>query len=215
MPTITLLERQKKHPERVNVYLDGEFAFGLNEMDAVQLKKGQVLTEADIAQLQNRDTLNKAVNKAIDLLSFRPRSTHEIRTALAKNYAPDVIDRAVEQLMTLGYLDDVAFARFWIDNRSTFKPLSSQALRYELKQKGVADSIIVDALAEIGDADAALRAAQSQLRKWRGRSRQDFKQQLGNFLQRRGFGYSVVNSTVKQVLMTLTEEDPDYFADES
>jgi regulatory protein len=214
MPTVTRLERQKKNPERVNVYLDDEFAFGLNEMEAVQLRKGQVLSDADVAALKSSDTLHKAVEQGIGLLSYRPRSTHEVRTALAKKHDPNVIDGAIERLVTMGYLDDVGFARFWIENRSAFKPLSSRALRFELREKGVPDDIINTLLADVTDEEAALKAAQSQLRKHRGKPRQHFREQMSNFLQRRGFSYGVANSVIKQLQETLLEEDPDYFAEE-
>lgn len=213
MPTVTLLERQKRNPERVNVYLDGEFAFGLNEMDAVLLHKGQLLDEQAVARLQQNDTVHQAVEQGINLLSFRPRSTHEIRTALAKKHDPQIIEAALIRLAALGYLDDTAFCRFWIDNRSTFKPLSTRALRFELRKKGVSDDIIRMFLDDVSDEDAALQAAQSQLRKLRGKPPEVFRTQLMGFLQRRGFGYSVAQASIRQVLDLLQEDDPDYFAE--
>lgn len=74
MPTVTRLERQKKHPERVNVYLDGEFAFGLPDIDAARLSKGQTLSEAEVALLRTQDTLARAVDQGLRLLASRPRS---------------------------------------------------------------------------------------------------------------------------------------------
>src|SRR5262245_49714276 len=111
MQTITLLERQKNNPERVNVYLDGEFAFGLNELDAVPLRKGQQLSESEIDELRQKDAVVKAVDYAANLLSYRPRSTQEIRERLLKQSFNDVVaDAAIDKLQRLGYLDDRAFA---------------------------------------------------------------------------------------------------------
>jgi regulatory protein len=213
MPTVTALERQKKNPQRVNVYLDGQFAFGLNEMDAVQLRKGQMLSEAEVAALQTRETFHKAVEHGIQLLSFRPRSTQEIRAALARKHDPQAVENAVERLTAQGYLDDVAFARFWIENRAAFKPMSRQALRYELRQKGVPDEIIQELLAEVGEEEAALAAATRQARRLRGVPRDAFREQMGRFLQRRGFSYSVASQAVRQLQANLAEEDPEFFAD--
>jgi regulatory protein len=42
--TITALVAQKKNPDRVSVYLDGKFAFWLAAIEAVRLRRGQVLT---------------------------------------------------------------------------------------------------------------------------------------------------------------------------
>ena len=84
MPKITRLEQQKNNKDRVNVYLDDEFAFGLNLMDAAHLRKGQELTENDIVELRQKDAIVKSIGIAVNLLSYRPRSTHEIRQKLQK-----------------------------------------------------------------------------------------------------------------------------------
>jgi regulatory protein len=215
MPVVTLLERQKNNPQRVNVYLDGEFAFGLNELDAAALRKGQTLSSAEIALLSERDAVTKAVDVGVNLLSYRPRSAHEVRTALAKKgLTPPVIDAALERLQALGYLDDHAFARFWVESRATFKPLASRALRYELKRKGVADDVLNDVLASQTDEAAAQHAAQTQANKLRGLTPQAFKVRLLAFLQRRGFSYSVSLQAIKHLEQTLIDAESDYFAQE-
>ena len=214
MPKVTLLERQKKNPERVNVYLDDEFAFGLNIMDAMQLKKGQELDEATIAELQHKDSIVKAIDVAANLLSYRPRSKHEIRQKLGKKgYEEFVIETAIERMVTMGYLDDHAFARFWIENRDNFKPMSPRALRYELRQKGVEDNVLDSLLDEIVDVhESAYRAIEKRKWRFKGKTRQEFKHKLSGTLQRRGFYYGVISDVIQQLMEELEEEDPDYFA---
>ncbi len=213
MRTITLLERQQKHHGRVNVYLDGEFAFGLNELDAAALRKGQALSDAEIAALQAKDTVQRNIEKAIQLLAYRPRSTQEIRQHLThKGTAPEVVEAALQHLSDQGYLDDRAFARFWIENRTAFKPLGPQALQYELRQKGVAANIIQELVQELVDVDDAVyRAAHSQLRRLRGQTRQGFTQKLGQFLQRRGFSYAAAAPVIRRIIAELAEQDAAYF----
>jgi regulatory protein len=212
---ITGLEVQKRNKERVNVYIDGAFAFGLNIMDAAKLRKGQTLSDAEIAELQQHDAVVKAVDSAANFLSYRPRSSTEVRQNLQKKkYDPDVIDAAMERLRTLGYLDDAAFARFWVENRDTFKPRSPMALRVELRQKGVPDAIIREVVESVDADDAASRAARKKLRRYRGSTVRDFKRKLGGFLQRRGFRYEVVNDVLNTLIAELEETDPDYFSQE-
>lgn len=214
MQIITALERQKHHAERVNVYLDGAFAFGLNVMDAAHLCKGQQLSEADIRQLRDKDAIVRAVDKGVQLLSYRPRSTQEIRRALQKKDLPDaVIEAAIDRLTGLGYLDDRAFARFWVENRNDFKPRGARALRYELRQKGVADPLITEVLDEmVQEDDAAYRAAKKRARRYQGSTRQQFVQKLGGFLQRRGFNYSAAHQALDQLIEELETDDPAFFA---
>jgi len=214
MPVITALEVQKRNKERVNVYLDDEFAFGLPIMEAAKLRKGQTLTQAEIDALTDEDAIQKAVDRALDYLSYRPRSTKEVRQNLVKKEIPEsVIEIAIERLERLGYLDDEKFARFWIENRDNFKPMSPRALRYELYQKGIENSILDPLIEEIVDVhEAAYRAIEK--RKWRfqGKTRQEFKKKLSGRLQRRGFHYGVINDVIHQLMEELEAEDPDYFA---
>lgn len=210
--TITALEVQQRNKERVNVYIDGEFAFGLNIMDAAALHKGQELSEKDITRLQYGDDVVKAVDRAVNFLKYRPRSRQEVRQNLIqKAITPDAIEAALARLDALGYLDDTAFARFWVENRNTFKPRSPMALRMELRQKGVADTIINEVVAAVDAEDAAYRAAQQNLHRYRNHTPQDFQRKLGGMLQRRGFGYETVREVLQRVTEELHQDAPDYF----
>lgn len=203
---ITRLEAQKRNNKRVNVYIDDEFALSLTLDEAVKLRKGQQLSEAEIAQLQGEDAVQKAIARAANLLATRPRSRAEVRrNLLQKEIPPAVIDAALDRLTEQGYLDDHAFAAFWIRERSQFKPLSEKALRYELRQKGVARTIIDELLDDQNDEDAAYRAAQIYLRRLRGLDQRAFKQKMAAFLARRGFSASDSRRAIQRCIEELAE----------
>lgn len=209
---ITALQVQKRDKQRVNVYIDGEFAFGLSLIEAARLRKGQALSETEINALRNEDEIQRAVDSAANFLSYRPRSVQEVRRNLTDKELPaEVVEAAVSRLTTMGYLNDEAFARYWVQNRDEFKPLSQRALRQELRQKGVADAVISEALAEQDEFALAHKAASGQLRKLRGRTTREFKTKLGAFLQRRGFMYSTIQDVVARFIEELGADDPDYF----
>lgn len=218
MPIVTRLERQKRHKERVNVYLDGEFAFGVPQMEAARLRLGQSLDDAAIAALRQQDAIERACEVAIRLLTSRPRAEQEIRQALRRHQTDEgVMELALERLRRQGYLDDVAFARYWVESRSAFKPLGLRALRYELRQKGVTAQVIDDVLSawdETGQPseDAlAYQAAQGQLRRLRGRDERALRQALMAFWQRRGFSVE----SGRQAWVRLRDElhDAGFFRD--
>jgi len=213
MPTITLLEFQKNNQERVNVYLDGEFAFGLNMVDAAALRKGQDLTQTEITELRQQDEIARAFETAVNFLSYRPRSTKEIRQRLNKKAVPDdVIEAVIEKLVHHDYLDDRVFARLWIEDRNRFRPRGQRALRYELREKGIADSVITEFLDEMVDEQsAAYEAAQTRVRRMRGKTQHEFKQKIGSFLQRRGFGYEAINLALDTLITELNESEPGFF----
>lgn len=201
MSTITLLEVQKRNKERVNVFLDGEYVFSLPIIEAAKLRKGQELNEDEISELREIDSIARAVDRAVNFLSYRPRSMNEVRRNLIdKGIAEPVIDMAIERLIVLGYLDDEAFARFWVDNRNQFKPMGARALRYELRQKGVDDDIISAVLSETDDYDLAYSAAQNRMQRFKGTEIGTFRNKMGSFLQRRGFNYAIIKDVVEQLI---------------
>jgi regulatory protein len=209
---ITALEVQKRDKQRVNIYIDDEFAFGLSLIEAARLRKGQVLSEAEINALRNEDDVQRAVDSAAHFLSYRPRSMQEVRRNLTEKDLPaEVVEAAVSRLAVMGYVDDEAFARYWVQNRDEFKPLSQRALRQELRQKGIADAVIAAVLAEQDESSLAYKAASGQLRKLRNRTQREFKTKLAAFLQRRGFMYSTIQDVVVRLIEELTTDDPDYF----
>ncbi|MBI5958062.1 MAG: RecX family transcriptional regulator [Chloroflexi bacterium] len=211
---ITALEIQAHDHERVSVYLDGEFAFGLSALEAVKLHKGQELSEAEIAALQESDEVARAFDQVVNLLARRPYSTAEIRRHLAnKHLAAPTIEEVLDRLIHLGYADDQAFASYWVENRERFRPRGPRALRYELRQKGITDDLIETTLSEFDAHDAAYRAAQEQVRRLHHISQPDFRQKIGAFLVRRGFEYDIVRAVIDQLIHELEDEQPDYFID--
>jgi regulatory protein len=209
---VSALELQKRNKERVNVYLDGEYAFSLTLDDAARLHRGDVLSDAQIATLRTEDEVKRAVERALHFLSYRPRSVHEVRRNLIEKDVPEpAITAALERLTAQGYLDDAAFATFWVRERNSFKPISPKALRHELRQKGIPQSIIEEAMAAVDADDTALRAARSQLRRWRGSTRKVFRDKLLSFLQRRGFSYGDAKDALRRIEEEL-ETDETFFA---
>ncbi|PJF21588.1 MAG: RecX family transcriptional regulator [Phototrophicales bacterium] len=209
MGVITALEIQKRNKERVNVFIDGEYAFSLTLIEAARLKKGQQLTEQDIAELCRVDDVHRAVDHAVRFLSYRPRSGKEVRNNLSKKFDEVVIEAAIERLNALGYLDDEAFAKYWVENRHEFNPRGVMALRYELRQKGIAESIIQSVLDSYDTYDAAYRAAQNKVRSLKVADRQTFYQKVGSYLQRRGFAYDVIRDVLQQLENELTFKQDD------
>ena len=205
--TITLLEVQKRNKERVNVFLDGEYAFPVTIMVAAELKKGQFLSDAEIEQFKQQDQRNKAYNHAIFYLGFRARSRAEIETYLRdKKYSAEVIGDTINRLNQEGYLNDKEFAQTWVQEREQFKPRSGRALRYELRQKGVNDAVIEEVLAGLDEDSLAWQAIESKIRQWRRLEEADFKKKALGFLSRRGFSYDIARQTVDRAWSELNEE---------
>jgi regulatory protein len=201
---ITAIETQQRDPERVNVFIDGAFAFGLPALVAVQeaLRVGDELTEEQIARLRALDEQAKAVNAAMNLLASRPRSEREVRNRLKrKGYPPETIDAAVAKLEGWRYLDDEAFARYWVENREANKPRGRRLLEQELRLKGVDRETIRQTIdeTELDEASAALSLGRNKLRTYGKLEPQVARRRLGAFLVRRGYRYDVVKPALDQL----------------
>lgn len=212
MPVITALKTHRRNQERVKLYLDDEFAFQLPLLDAAGLRCGQELCQQEIVTLMEASALQNAYDRATRFLAYRPRSAHEVRRYLiSKEVGKPVIAQVLERLQERAWLDDVEFARYWVDQRQRHKPMAARALRYQLRQKGVAEAIIDEALDRLDETDAAYRAAQSRLSRYRGQTPRAFRHKLGGALMRRGFDAETIREVTLRCLQELAESDSDYF----
>jgi regulatory protein len=206
MATITALTAQKRNKDRVNIFLDGEFAFGLAAVAALNLRTGQELSGAEIDALKELDETEKAKKIALGLISRRPRSTVEIERHLRNKQVDDlVVEKVIDRLTAVELLDDAAFAAYWVEQRETFKPRSRLALRQELMQKGVSRTIIEAALGNVDENAAARRAAVKQARRWTHLPEDEYRRKLGRYLQRLGFPYDIIREITSVSWQALNE----------
>jgi regulatory protein len=199
---ITAIKAQKRNTQRVSIYLDGEFAFGLSRIVAAWLEPGRKLSQAEIDKLKEEDSYEIAFQKAIQFINYRPRSMEETRRRLIeKGFSDEVVNITIEKLLEKGWLDDLSFAKQWIENRNTFRPRSDRLLAYELRLKGVAEDKINLALEKYGEDEneLAYQAGLKKAKQCQHETRFDFQKKVGGYLSRRGFVYSIVNPTVERL----------------
>lgn len=199
--TITAITAQKRDKKRVNIFFDGEFAFGISRIVAAWLQVGQNLTDEQISKLISEDQDEVAYQRAIKLITYRDRSIAEIRQSLHQKQIPEeIIENVINRLGENGLLDDKRFANLWIENRNEFRPRSHRMLTLELRKKGISEDIISQVLENTtADEELAHKAAQKQIRRYMTLEWQDFRRKLGSFLARRGFSYETVDLTVHQI----------------
>lgn len=210
---ITALEPQVNNAERVNVYVDDHFLLGASATVVLQmgLELGQELLPEQMEELRREEALQRAVDRAYNYLSYRPRSREEVRRYLRrKETAPDIIDAALERLDRLELVDDHAFASYWAENREQFSPRGARAVKNELRMKGVEREVVDEMISGEKDEELALRAGRKKALSLVHNPTMDFvtfRTRLGSFLQRRGFGYAIATRTVKELWKELKLEE--------
>ena len=200
MPQITAIKPQEKRKNRFNVYLDGQFALAISNELLVRegLKVGQELSFEKKEELVVKDRLGKAQEQIYRFLSYRPRSEKEIYDYLGKKKLKDE-EKIIKKLKEEKLIDDLEFARWFLEQRQTFRPKGSYALRQELRQKGIGEKIIDQVLPnreeELSLAKKALAKAEKKYASFLGREK---KEKLIAYLRRRGFSWEVVKKAVDE-----------------
>jgi regulatory protein len=211
---ITALQPQSRNPNRINVFVDGQFLLGVNTLIVLQmgLEVDQEISTDQLEELRREEALQQAVDRALNYLSFRPRSREEVRLYLRrKETPPELIDAVLTRLDALDLVNDRSFASFWLESREQFSPRGAQALRNELRRKGVEREVVDELVDEEKDEERALLAGRKKalsLIRLPDMDYTTFHTRLGSFLQRRGFGYEVATRTVKTLWQQLKEEEP-------
>jgi regulatory protein len=209
---ITALEPQMNNPDRFNLFVDGRFLMGVNAVVVLQmgLRLEQELAPEQLEQLQSEEIEQRAVDRALNYLSYRPRSREEVRRYLRrKETPPEIIETTLARLDRLDFVNDRTFAGFWIESREHFSPRGARALKNELRMKGVDRDVVDDLVNDEQDEERALRAGRKKamaLAKTSDIDYATFRNRLGSFLQRRGFGYQIVTKAVRELWKELKEE---------
>jgi len=148
-----------------------------------------------------------AAKAGLRLLKHRARSEHELRQRLlTAEHAADAVDEAVERIRAWGLLDDADFAAEWVRGRRRRRGRSRGALERELREKGVAESHIADAVADIDEADERERAGElirgrlARTGEGTTNDRSGERRRLVAFLARRGYPTGLAVSVVDSEL---------------
>jgi len=207
--TVTSITRQKGHQNRVSIFLDDKYSFGLSleVVHEFNIHKGQELTAQEISIINEFELFHKAVNTALRYVSYRPRSESEIRTRLRRQkYDSALINKVLDKLKQQRVVDDLSFAEFWKDSREFFSPRSKRMIKLELRRKGVADEVAERTTCEVDDQAGAYKAALKKANSLKNLEYGKFQKKLFSFLHNRGFGYQIVRPTIDKVWAQLEQE---------
>lgn len=192
---ITKIESQKHRQNRYSIYIDGEFAIGVNEevLLSLELRQGMEVPASLLEKIINAEKKRKVKEQALNLLSYRARSKKELTDRLQQKGAEiQCIDEVLANLESIGLVNDIEFAKLWVRERG--KLYGPFRLKSELFKKGVDREIIEKALNEFNELELAQNIAQRWLNSHKSLSNEVIKRRLIGFLARRGISYNTINS---------------------
>lgn len=202
VPQITKIKSQKNQ-KRINIYLDGKFALGLDADNLLKagLKVGQKLSQKQVDDLIFKNEFQKLFDKTLRLVSRRPRSEKEIRDYLKKKKtSPKITEEIIKKLKRIKQINDQEFANWWVDQRVTFRPKGKFGLTMELRQKGIEENLIENAVKKIDELSLAEKLAQKKVRLLKNLPREERYQKLSAYLVRRGFSWETIKTIVAKFL---------------
>lgn len=198
MSVITSIKQQKLKG-RVNVYIDDEFAFGidLDSFVLLNLRVGQILTEEEVEKAKNTSDLQKSLEKVYRFAMVRQRSEKEFKDYFKRKRFNDSNHQIIlEKLKKLDFLDDSKFAKWWVDQR--IKTKSVRVIKLELQQKGIDRNTIEDILSEapVDDEKLAKSLLEKKMYKWQNLDSKIAKIKKSQYLAGKGFDWNVIEKVL-------------------
>jgi regulatory protein len=207
MPVITKIVEQKRSPNRRNIYIDGRFAFGVNENIIAKLGLciGQDLSSQRITQIEAGEVRQECFDQAMQFLRRRLHSRSELSRKLMKQeYGEPVVKSVLDKLQQLGYVDDERFAKTKALSAAEHKHHGRRRAFVELRRAGVSGDVADRALDSVYDTTDTVALARELALKQAPRLRKldplVAKRRLVGMLQRRGFDYDAIKPVIDEVL---------------
>lgn len=206
---ITNIEQQKKNKNRMSIYIDNEYAFGLNISiyEKYNLKKNMEVTEDFIQEVLINEEKNKAINQGLKILTASQKTEKEVRDKLGVlDFEKDIIDYAVDYLKDQRYINDEQYTESFIKDQLNFSKDGRRKIRTKLYRKGIDMETVDRKISEIDDdvfIENALFVARKRLKTMTFGDEHERDQKIFRFLFYKGYDFDIV----KKAVGIIDEED--------
>ncbi|HHV26909.1 regulatory protein RecX [Anaerosalibacter bizertensis] len=197
--------KSQNNKDRVNIYLDGEFAFGLSLEIAYKynLKENMEIDESYIENVLKSEEQNRANDYALKFLSNRWRTEKEIvDKMIKKGFDEEVINETLAYLKKYNFIDDRRFAEIYTEEKVRLKKLGSYRIKHELQNKGVDESIASEIVEKYSDNEyeRAMELATKKIKSYKNDDKNAIYRKLGGYLQRRGYSFECVSKVLRELV---------------
>ncbi len=199
---ITSVEKNRKNKEKMSVYIDGTFSFTISEDDylSMNLYDKVEISQDEIDYIKNTVNFRAAKNTAIKYLSHKLRTEKEVAQKLhEEGFDADSTEKAIEELKSLGYINNKIYVQKFLFDRSKLKPKSKKLLKLELKSKGISEEIIDEVLDDWNVDETVI--AESLVKRKFGKydlNNENIRKKVHMFLRHRGYDYEVTEEVLRR-----------------
>ncbi|HCW52970.1 MAG TPA: recombination regulator RecX [Clostridium sp.] len=211
MAVITKIEVQKRNKDRVNIYLDNEYAFSIS-MELVYKEGLKSKMEIDVDRLRDiadKEGYLKCKNTALRIVERSFKTEKEMRDKLKeKEYKDDQIEKTIEFLKEYKFINDEAYVNAYVNDKLSSR--GRQKIKYDLIRKGIERNLIEEKLSDIDSDDEKNTALNLAKKKYNSikKSESDLYKingKLYRFLMSKGYNYELIKDVVKSVT-NITDE---------
>ncbi len=201
---ITAIEKNEKVSSMAAIILDNNITFCLpkKRIELLELKEGKNITEETLNYILDTEIYAAARSAAVSFLAMKLRTAYEVSQKLSDmGYGEATIEKVIDNLKEINYIDDYNYACKYISEKSKLKPKSVKLLSMELKQKGITDDIINNTFEnfELDEGEVALELLRKRFSKYTVLD-EKMIQKMKTFLAGRGFSYSQISKAVTEFL---------------
>ncbi len=204
---ITKIEKQKNNNKRYSIFIDNEFAFGIDEIDLLyyKLKENESLDNEKYEYILNKLLLKRAKDKALKYLGYKMRSKNQVIKKLQEyEFPPNVINKVIKVLEKYNYTNDEDFAKAFIKDKLNLKGHGVFKISYDLKMLGVDEEIFKKYLYDEEFINEEKKAKDLLLKKLGNKNIENLdykeKQKIYAYLARRGFSYDSIKKAFNSLL---------------
>jgi regulatory protein len=199
------------------VQLDQDGAASKRRRTKSELKLNLIdatITKLPIAEEKNKEIEAADAAKQVLLrrLSHAPRTRKELAKDLKdKDISDEVANVALDRFEEVGLINDQALASNYVSSQHERKGLGKNALRQQLRAKGVSDDVALEAISQISDDQEFQAAFALACKKIRSLQKDDAKTQLRKIvgvLARKGYSSNLAFRVAKEVITDLPDGLP-------
>lgn len=150
------------------------------------------------------DPVERARSICLALLTGTPRTRRQLADALRRREIPEeAVAEVLDRFEEVGLIDDALFAEAWVESRHHGRGLARRALARELRTRGVASSVIEEAVSRLGpehEEETARALVARRLPATRDLPAPKRMRRLVGMLARKGYAEGVAVRVVREAL---------------
>lgn len=206
MAKITKIEVQKRNKERVNIHIDGEYAFSASAelVYKERIKSDMEVDEIRLEEIISESNFLKCKETSLRIITRCYKTESEMKDRLTeKGYGSKEIERTIEFLKEYKFIDNRAYTEMYVKDR--LRSQGIQKIKYALLRKGIEEEEIEEVLSNIDSEKEEEVGTEVAIKKYKQLIKKEediykIKSKLGTFLVSKGYEYSLAKEIIRKVV---------------